>query len=542
LVLFFKKERLPWANIMSKMQPALLALHAGRMAEAERLLRRLLKHDPDNAEALHCLGIALHAQGQNAQALGFLERSLRLHPASSQAENNRANVLKALGRPAEALASLDRALALKPNDPELHYNRANTLMALLRDEEALASFDAALALQPDFRQALQNKGIVQTRLGRPTEALATYDKFLSLYRAGAPADALLAEARVNRAWALDRLNLRQDALAACDAAIEGDARHALAHFNAAPICLAMGDYERGWREFEWRWQDPVNKIHARNFRQPLWLGREDLRGRRILLYAEQGFGDTIQFCRYASLVKALGAHVILEAPRPLLPLLGGLAGPDELVAFGEKLPEFDFQTPLMSLPLCFGTTVETIPAEVPYLAASADRVAKWQGILGPRRGVRVGLAWSGNPALGSDAMRSAKLADLAPMFCEGIEYIAVQKDVRPHDIPAAAQLGVRLVGEEMRDFADTAALISLMDVVISVDSAPAHLAGALGKPVWVLLYFAAEWRWLMEREDSPWYPTARLFRQRTALDWAEVAGRVAGALAVELVRDRISAG
>jgi Tfp pilus assembly protein PilF len=512
------------------LQHALAALHAGRAAEAERLLRRLVRQNPDHPEALHCLGIALHAQGQNIQALGFLDRSLRIKPNDSQAENNRATVLNALNRPAEALACLHRAIALKPDDAGLHYNRGNTLMALLRDNEALAAFDAALALRPDFRQALQNKGIVLTRLGQPVQALAVYEKLLGSYPADAEADTTLSEARVNRAWALDRLNRRSEALAACDAAIAGDEAHALAHFNAAPICLAMGDYERGWREFEWRWRDPTFKKHARNFTEPLWLGQESLEGCRILLYAEQGFGDTIQFCRYAKRVKARGAYVIMEAPPPLLPLLRTLEGPDELIAFGAQFPKFDTQTPMMSLPLAFGTRLDSIPADVPYLASDPQRIAKWRAILGPPTGKRVGLAWSGNPTLQSDAVRSAKLADLAPMFHSNIEYISVQKDIRPYDIEAAAQLGVHRHGDAMEDFADTAALISLMDVVVSVDSAPAHLAGALAKPVWIMLHYAAEWRWLMGRSDSPWYPTARLFRQRAALDWREVAARVGIAL------------
>ncbi len=515
---------------MNQFQSALTALHAGRMPEAERQLRRLLRQAPEHAEALHCLGIALHAQGQNAQALGFLERSLRAQPGNSQAENNRATVLNALGRAAEALAALDRAVTLQPDDSALHYNRGNTLMSLLRDAEALAAFDDALTLQPEFRQALQNKGIVLTRLGRPQEALQTYEMLLALYPAEAQADVVLSEARVNRAWALDRLNRREEALAACDVAIAGDATHALAHFNAAPICLAMGDFRRGWREFEWRWRDPTFKVHARHFPQPLWLGDADLQGKRILLYAEQGFGDTIQFCRYAPLVKARGAHVIIEAPPPLLPLLRTLEGVDEWVGFGEKLPPFDTQTPMMSLPLAFGTELHSIPAVVPYLAADPARIAKWREILGPGQGPRVGLAWSGNPTLQSDAVRSAPLAALAPMFFDGVTYISVQRDIKPRDQAAVTVLGVQNFAAHINDFADSAALLSLLDVIVSVDSAPAHLAGALGRPVWLLLHHAAEWRWLMQREDSPWYPTALLFRQKTPLDWAEVAGRVGEAL------------
>ncbi len=492
----------------------------------------MVRGAPGRADLLHCLGIALLGQGQHAQALGFIERSLKLGPGDSQAENNRATALAALGRHEEALAALERALALKPDDAGLHYNRGNALRKLLRDEQALAAYDAALRLDPSLRQALQNKGIVLTRLGRPLEALDVYDQLLALYRT-VPADAVLAEARANRAWALDRLNRRDEALAACDEAIAGNAEHALAHFNAAPICLAVGDYERGWREFEWRWKDPANAVHARNFRQPLWLGREDLAGRTILLHAEQGFGDTIQFCRYVPMVKALGARVVLEAPAPLVPLLRTLRGVDEMVAFGAALPSFDYQTPLMSLPLAFGTRLESIPAEVPYLGVDKAREEKWRGILGPAAGLRVGLAWSGNAALQSDNVRSARLGALGALFRAGVEYVAVQKDVRAHDLEDAERLGVRMFGALTADFADTAALISLMDVVVSVDSAPAHLAGALGKKVWVLLYYAAEWRWLMGRQDSPWYPTARLFRQKVALDWEEVAGRVGDALEKE---------
>jgi Flp pilus assembly protein TadD len=521
-----KKE----AKTFATLQPALAALHEHKFAEAERILRRLVRQAPEHPQILHCLGIALIGQRQHAQALSFIERSLRLSPGDTQAENNKATALAALGRHAEALASLDTALIRKPNDPQLHYNRANVLRHLLRDAEAVAAYDDALRLDPSLRQALQNKGIVLTRLGRPLEALATYDHLLSLYR-NTPEDDVLSEARANRAWALDRLNRRAEALAACDDAIAGDPQHALAHFNAAPICLAVGDYERGWREFEWRWQDPTFKHHARNFGKPLWLGQENLAGRTILLHAEQGFGDTIQFCRYVPMVKALGARVILEAPAPLLPLLQTLAGPDDLLSHGARLPPFDTHAPLMSLPLAFNTRLQTIPAKIPYLAADPARIEKWRTRLGPPRGnKRVGLAWSGNAALQSDNVRSARLAELSPLFRQDIEYIAVQKDIRPHDLAEAERQGVRTFGPETADFADTAALISLMDLVISVDSAPAHLAGALARPVWLLLYYAAEWRWLMEREDSPWYPTARLFRQHIALDWGEVASRVGDAL------------
>jgi hypothetical protein len=231
-------------------------------------------------------------------------------------------------------------------------------------------------------------------------------------------------------------------------------------------------------------------------------------------------------------VKSLGAEVWLRAPDPLVPLLRSLSGVDRFIAYEERPRDFDFQTPLMSLPLAFGTTLESVPAATPYLAATPERIAKWRDILGPATGMRIGLAWSGNARLKADAQRSAPLADLAALVLPGVEFVSVQKDLRPSDTAAVAQLGVRHFGNRLDDFADAAALIALLDLVISVDTAPAHLAGALGKPVWLLLHDVAEWRWLMAREDSPWYPTARLFRQRQAGDWRELAERAGRELAV----------
>ncbi len=496
------------------------------MAEAERLLRAMVRQSPEHAEALHCLGIALHGQGQSAQALGFYDRSLRLQPGNSRAENNRALALIALRRPDDALASLDRALALQPDDAELHYNHGNALMALQRNEEAVDSFRRSTALNPSLHQAWQNMGIALTRLGRLADALAVYDSLLR-----APQGAKLSELRANRAGTLDALNRREDALADCDAALAEDPTLALAHFNASVVCLGMGDYTRGWREWEWRWQAPEFWPHRPKWKQPTWLGNADLRGQRILLDAEQGLGDTVQFCRYAPMVKSLGAEVWLRAPDPLVPLLRTLSGVDRFIPYDERPTDFDFQTPLMSLPLALGTTLETVPAAMPYLAAAPERVTRWRNILGPATGLRVGLAWSGNVRLKADGQRSAPLAELAGLLLSDVEFVSVQKDLRQGDAAAVERLGIRHFGDHLEDFADAAALISLLDLVISVDTAPAHLAGALGKPVWLLLHEVAEWRWLMQREDSPWYPTARLFRQRRAGDWPELASRAGAELA-----------
>ena len=537
-------------------EAALAAHHAGRLDEAERLYRRILRAEPEHFDALHCLGIIQHQAGRNERALGFFERALRTNRQSSQLHNNRAATLNALNRAPEALASLDQALALNPRDPTLHYNRGNTLMTLQRDAEALASFTRAVTLNPAFLPAWQNRAVTETRLGMHEAALATCDRLIALQPGAAlphrtRAEALLALHRpaeaiadleaaaadpglenvgVNRAYALHAAGRGGEAMQAVDAALATNPELALAHWNAASICLALGDYGRGWREYEWRWSDPSFRGKRRAFPQPLWLGAEPLAGRTILLHAEQGFGDTIQFCRYVPLVKAYGARVLLEAPPPLLPLLQTLAGMDELIPWGAPLPEFDMHCPLMSLPLAFGTTLGTIPDETPYLAADPARAALWSGRLGPPRGPRIGLAWSGSAVFKGDVTRSAPLSALSGLIRPGFDYVALQKDIRPADAQAARALGVRMVSQHITDFAEAAALTSVVDLTISVDSAPAHLAGALGQPVWLLLHNPAEWRWLRDRSDSPWYPTARLFRQTTALDWPELAARAGDAL------------
>ncbi len=475
------------------------------------------------------------------------------------AQNDRAVELATQGRTEEALAAFDEALALAPDEPSLHLNRGIAQMALGLDETALASFVRAAPLVP----ALQNMAVLQMRLRQYGDALETSERLvaccpgegeplrgraeallalgraeeaLAAFDAAAAVEPLPHDALVNRAAALAAAGRGGEAVAALDGVLAEWPESVPAHWTAAFVSLSLGDFARGWREYEWRWHDSAFAGEMRSFAQPLWLGDADLAGRTILLHAEQGFGDTIQFCRYAPMVRALGARVVLEAPVPLLLLLrtlgaGAGAGADELVASGYPLPEFDLHCPLMSLPLAFGTTVETVPARVPYLAVYQERAEVWRARLGKRSGVpRIGLAWSGAATFKGDRARSAPLAALAGLIRPGFEYVGLQRDVRAEDAAAAARLGVRLVGEHVADFADAAALSAEMDLVISVDSAPAHLAGALGQPVWVLLPFVAEWRWLRERVDCPWYPTAALLRQTAPFGWEALAERVGDVL------------
>ena len=307
--------------------------------------------------------------------------------------------------------------------------------------------------------------------------------------------------------------------------------YAHAHWNLADCRLMLGDFAQGWQEYEWRWKLEQRDFAQRDFAQPLWLGAPALHGRTILLHSEFGLGDTLQFCRYATEVAALGADVVLEVQPPLVPLLSGLKGVRQVVARGAALPAFDYHCPLMSLPLAFKTDLGNVPAEIPYLASDPARVALWREKLGPKRRPRVGIAWSGSQSQRNDK-RSMALAQMLPLLGDWAEWLSLQKEVPDSDLTLLASRGdVRHLGEELADFADTAAVVELIDVLVTVDTSVAHVPGAMGKPVWILLPFNAhDWRWMLDREDSIWYPSARLFRQAAVGDWAGVIGRVAAEL------------
>ena len=298
--------------------------------------------------------------------------------------------------------------------------------------------------------------------------------------------------------------------------------HAAAHWNLADCRLLLGDFERGWQEYEWRWKRDQREIKQREFPQPRWSGAEALAGRTILLHSELGLGDTLLFCRYAKEVAARGARVVLEVQPPLVTLLAGLAGVAQIVASGDPLPVFDCHCPLMSLPLAFRTHLGTVPADVPYVRSDPARVAQWRSRLGASAKPRVGLVWSGSVALRND-QRSMALADMLPLVDDRAEWVSLQKELRDADREdLASRAAIRHLGDELRDFSDTAALVDLMDLVVTVDTSVANLAGAMGKKVWILLpYNPHDWRWMLTREDSAWYPTARLFRQPAPGDWGE---------------------
>jgi tetratricopeptide (TPR) repeat protein len=565
------------------------ALHqAGRLEEARALYEQGLAADPRHAEALHLLGYLWFQKGDAARALDLIGRAVALQPANPGYRYNRALILKetgrledaaadfrevarlqpadadawsdlgeallALGRPNEALAAWDRALALRPT-PDLHANRGVALRQLGRLGEALAAQDRALALNPADAEAWSNRGNVLKDLGRLDEALASFDRALGVRPAMAPA-------LVNRANVLRDLARLPEALAGYDRAVALDPAYPEAHHHRAVLLMDLqrpaeavagfdraialrqpypeaeaaramalllaGDFERGWPAYEHRQLVPPPAAQGR----PPWRGGEPMAGKTVLVWAEQGLGDTIQFSRYAPLLAAQGARVVLQVQPPLPPLLKRLEGVD-VIGTDQTPPPFDRHVPLMSLPLAFGTRLESIPLPA-ALAPEPAKVEAWSQRLGPTARKRIGLVWSGAPGHRNDRHRSLPLERLLAALPPGFDYVSLQKEVRPADQAVLdARPEVRHFGAQLHDFADTAALVSLMDAVITVDTSLAHLAGALGKDTRLLLArIGQDWRWMTGRDDSPWYPSMRLYRQGVECSWTEPLAAAASDLCV----------
>lgn len=540
-----------------------LLAQTGRPAEGERLLRRSLALRPDSAGAQSNLAGALQTMGDAAGAEAGYARALRLDPLLADAHASRAGPLRDLNRVPEAARSARRALALLPASAEALVNLAETALAGQRAEEAERAARRAAALAPGSPAALMMLGSACTAQKRWDEAEAAYRGALNLARGYGAAwgnlgsllagqgrfdEALEAFATAERhgfsgpsLWAarggaLLAMARPVEALADFDRVLEARPGDAGMRWNRGFARLLAGDCEGGWPEFDWRRHDTRAEPPWRRFAQPTWTGG-DIAGRTILLYAEQGLGDTLQFVRYVPLVAERGARVILEVQPPLMSVLSGLPGVERLIARGDPLPDFDLECPLMSLPRAFGTNLGDVPATVPYLRPDPQRAAAWSerledGQLTGGPGLRVGLVWAGNPRFPGDALRSPRLAGLRSVLdVPGVRFYGLQKGPGREDLE-----GVDMppfftdLGPEIADFADTAAIMANLDLVISSCTGPAHLAGALGVPVWVVLPLSPDWRWLLGRDNSPWYPTARLFRQTRVGDWTEVAGRVANAL------------
>ncbi len=497
---------------------------AGRLEAARRAYEDALRLAPGSADAHHLLGLVAHQSGDQETAEALIRRALRLDGNDAGYHNSLGSVLLARDRPDAALRCFRRALVLNPDSAEAHTNLGNALMRLDDAAGAEASYRQALGRRPGYAVAHNNLGGALRRQGRLADALAAYDRALAC-------DPAYAAALSNRGRVLAELGRPEDALADYERALAVDPGHAEAHANRATALLLLGRFAEGWEEYEWRWRTRGFTTPRRPFAEPLWDGAE-LVGRTILVHAEQGLGSAIQFVRYVPLVARRGGCVVLECQEPLQRLFASVDGVSRLVAKGEALPGFDVHVPMMSLPRLFATRLETIPATVPYLGADAGLVARWRERLSPLPTPRVGLVWAGNPRHDNDRNRSMPQAALAPLTASGAaSFVSLQAGPGS---AAAARLPpgpILDLAPQIGDFADTAAVVASLDLVISVDTAVAHLAGALARPVWLLLPFVPEWRWLLDRDDSPWYPTMRLFRQTAPGDWTGVVGSVGEALA-----------
>jgi tetratricopeptide (TPR) repeat protein len=530
----------------------------GRAAEGVEMLATALRVKPDAAAARCHYGIVLQELGRHDEALVNYDKALAIKPDYVDALNNRASALIELKRFEEALTTYERTLALRPNYFEALYNRAIALGEIGRHPEALASYDRALAIRPDHGPALSRRGIILDELRRHEDAIASYDRALALdptdattlNNRGIALDALrrheeaitsydealaikpdYVEALNNRAASLIETTRFDEALTAYDAALSLKPDYAPAHCNKGLLLLRLGSFESGWKEFEWRRQK--DSWQRRQLAGKEWSG-EPVIGKRVFFYAESGLGDTIQFARFTRSVADAGGSVTLEVQPTLAELLRPLSRVTVIPA-GKEPPEFDFHLPLMSAPGVQGTTLANIPAKIPYLAAEPARIEQWSKKL-PRDKFNIGIVWQGNPNPNIDNGRSIPLCAFAPLSkIPGVRLISLQKN---DGVEQLDELPPGMMVETLGDdfdagpdaFLDSAAVMMNLDLIVSSDTAIAHLAGALGRPLWIALKHAPDWRWMTERSDTPWYPTARLFRQYRPGDWDGVFARIASEL------------
>jgi len=490
----------------------------GNLEQAEKIYRQILQLDPNDVNALHLLGVVCLQRGKNEMAIEYLSQALLGKPDFAEAHNNLGNALAAQGKQEAARANYQQALQLKPDYALAQNNLGIALLALGRPEEAEVYCRQALRLRPDYAEAHHSLGVAFKSQGRPEEAVVCCQQALRLRPD-------YAEAHHSLGNALKAQGRLEEAVASYQQALHLRPDYAEAHKSLGMTLLLRGGFERGWPEYEWRLR--CEGTGRPPGHQPLWDGSE-LKGKTILLFAEQGLGDTLQFVRYVSLVKQRGATVVVTCPEPLVRILATCVGIDRLVVSGTELPPCDVQAPLLSLPGLFRTSPARIPAAVPYLSTEIALVEHWRRELAPIGGFKVGIAWQGSSTHKDDRFRSIPLAQLEPLAgLPSVQLLSLQKGRGSEQLfPLAERLAIPDLGNRLEDFAETAAVLANLDLVITVDTSVAHLAGALGVPVWVALPFLPDWRWLLNREDSPWYPTLRLFRQAQPGDWPGVIHRL----------------
>ena len=523
----------------------------GRFTDALLCFEQALRLEPDNAKAHNNLGNALSRLGRYEEAISEYRQGLRLESGCAEAHNNLGNALRARGQFAEARACFERALELKPEYPEAYLNLANVLQDQDLLQEAEACCREALRRKPDLAEGYSNLGAIlirqnrlaeaetccrealrrkpglagaQADLGAVFEARGQWEEAEACYREALQGDPNHAPAHNNLGNVLRAQGHPREALASYRRALRAQPDYAHAHWNASQVLLLLGDFEAGWREYGWRRR--VRSVAPRQFSQPPWDG-SPLAGRSILLHAGPGLGEAIQFVRYAPLVKERGGKVALECPPQLMRLFARAGGIDQLIPAGSPLPACDVQASLLDLPRIFGARLKTIPAQVPYLECDPGLVAEWRQKIAQAGRRSVGLVWAGNRSHSNYRNRPLTLWELAPLRrVAGVDFFSLQRGPQAEELlNPPPGLHLTELAPKATGFADAPALANL-DLVITVDTAVAHLAGALARPVWTLLPFAPDWRWLLDREDSPWYPTMRLFRQPRPGDWEAVIEEV----------------
>ena len=510
----------------------------GENTKAKELYGEVVKLQPSNFECWHILGIFEYQSKNFDEALKRFKKVISINPRFAPAHSNMGLVLQDLKHLESSVASYDKAIEIDPTLFAAHNNRGNALKDLGLLQEALRSYQRALIYAPDYAEALYN-------LAETFKALHQWEVSLTHYNRAVHARTTYAEAFNNRGLMLQFLNRVDEAIESFDQTLAIWPNYAPAHSNKSLALLLKGEYELGWAEHEWRWRMDEFTSAKRNFPQPQWVGQDlngaantalggssqSLLGKTILVHCEQGLGDTLQFCRYLPFLAQTGARILFEVQPALYSLLTQIAPKDALIRQGDPLPDFDFHCPLISLPYALSNSLSGIPSKGSYLVANSRKIEEWTHKLGKKNKPRIGYIWSGNVHHHNDEFRSLPIKDLIPYLealSHNFEWTCLQKEFRAGEREQLSQIpGWIDLSEFIRDFEDTAALCSLMDLVITVDTSVAHLAGALGRPTWLMLPFAPDWRWLMNRSDSPWYPSLKLFRQTAISDWKSVLDPIA---------------
>ncbi len=508
------------ADVRELRQIGLDFFQQGRTGEAAQVFSTLITAGVADAEIYKCAAMLLAGAGQPGPAIELIDTAIALAPRDPVSHNVLSYCCIQTGDFSRAETAAKAALALYRNLPEAWNNLAIALNRMGRNEEALAAVNRAVALSPGDADVLLNRANVLRGLDRSEEGLEALDQALVL----APNAPVIW---YNRANLLQDVGRHADAIGAFDRAIERAPDYAEAHWNRSLCLLLMGDYVRGFAGYEWRWKNPAARPVVRDFSMPLWLGEADVAGAIVLVHCEQGYGDAIQFIRYAAPLAERGATVIVEALAPVADLFEGVAGVARVIRPGQPAPEAAYHCPLMSLPLALGATAENIPHGAGYLKAPAASVEIWRDRLGEKRRLRIGLVYCGSATHGNDHNRSIALSTLLAGLPDGADYFLLQTEHRDGDALLLAQRpDIHAIGAQFTDFRDTAAVCALMDLIVSVDTSVAHLACALARPTWVLVPYDPDWRWGLNTADCAWYPTARIIRQVKRGDWGDVMQRL----------------